>query len=161
LVAEALFRAIGQRPGLRVERRGMNVLVFPDPSIVKSSTFHAADTKGIDVLSGTLRSGIQWTEACCLRIDYRLDRLWLLIDPLVKRFDITDDTPRDAIEQSREFVRQRLASRHNKQANAMIDGWARLIAGDGKSLRLRTFDISDGYDGDFEIMRVSGFSGRA
>jgi len=43
----------------------------------------------------------------------------------------------------------------------MIDGWAKLIAGDTKSLRLRTFDISDGYDGDFEIMRVSGFSGRA
>ena len=161
LIADALFRAIGRRPGLRVERKGLGVLVFPDLNVVKSSTFQTGDTKAVDTLAGTLRSGIRWTEACSLRIDYRLDRLWLLIDPLVKRFDITDDTPQEAIEQSLEFVRERRASRRNRHANAMIDGWAKLIAGDAKSLRLRTFDISDGYDGDFEIMRVSGFSGRA
>ena len=161
LIAEALFRAIDRRPGLRVERRGLSVLVFPDLEIVKSSTFHVNGTKAVDMLAGTLRSGIRWTEACSLRIDYRLDRLWLLIDPLVRRSGLTEDTPPEAIEQSLEFVRQRLAKRHNKQANAMIDGWSKLIAGDAKSLRLRTFEISDGYDGDFEIMRVSGFSGRA
>lgn len=161
LVADALFRAIGRRPGLRVERRGLSVLVFPDLSVVKSSTFHVGDTKAVNTLAGTLRSGIRWTEACSLRIDYRLDQLWLLIDPLVKQLDITDDTPKEAVEQSLEFIRERLASRRNKHVNAMIDGWAKLIAGDAKSLRLRTFDISDGYDGDFEIMRVCGFSGRA
>lgn len=161
LVAEALFRAIGRRPGLRVERRGLSVVVFPDLSVVKSSNFQVGDTKAVDILAGTFRSGIRWTEACSVRIDYRLDRLWLLINPLVKGFDITDDTPQEAIEQSLEFVRERLARRRNKHVNAIIDGWAKLIAGDAKSLRLRTFDISDGYDGDFEIMRVSGFSGRA
>jgi hypothetical protein len=136
-------------------------VVFPDLNVVRSSTFHVGDTKGVDMLAGTFRSGIRWTEACALRIDYRLDRLWLLIDPVVRRFDISEDTPQEAIEQSLEFVRERIASRRNKHVNAMIDGWAKLIAGDDKSLRLRTFEISDGYDGDFEIMRVSGFSGRA
>jgi hypothetical protein len=161
LIGEALFRAIGRRPGLRVERRGVDVLVFPDLNVVKTSHFQVGDTKPLDMVAGTLRSGIRWTEACSLRIDYRLDRLWLLLEPVVKRSEITEDTPSDAIEQSREFVRQRLANRHNKQANAVIDGWSRLIAGPDKSLRIRTFDISDGYDGDFEITHISAFSGRA
>jgi hypothetical protein len=160
LVADALFRAIGRQAGLRCERRGTSVLLIPDPSVVTSSAFNVNGTRAVNTISGTLRLGVSWTEACSLRIDYRLDRLWLLIDPLVKR-TIPEGISEEAIEESREFVRERQASRHNKSANAMIDGWARLIAGDAKSLRLRTFEISDGYDGDFEIMRVSGFSGRA
>ena len=161
LIADALFRAIGRRPGLRVERRGVGVLAFPDPEVVKPAMFHVGGTKPVYSLAGTLDAGIQWTEACSLHIDYRLDKLWLLIDPFVNRTGITENTPVKDIEQSREFVRERMAKRHNNHANAMVDGWARLIAGDTKSLRLRSFDIVDGYDGDFEIMRVSGFSGRA
>lgn len=161
LVADALFRAVGRRPGLCVERQGQSVLVFPDLALVKSNAFQIKDKPVVDQLAGTLRSGIRWIEACSLRIDYRLDRLWLLIEPVVTRFHIPEDASPEAITQSREFVRQRLAARYNKQANAMIDGWSRLIAGNTASLRLRSFEISDGYDGDFEITRVSGFSGRS
>ncbi len=161
LIGDALFKALGYRPGLRCERRGSNVLLFPEPSIVKSSVFHVGDTKAIDYISGRVRgTGITWTEACSLRLDYRLDRLWLLIEPLVER-TIPEGTSEKDVDLSREFVRERQARRHNKAANAMIDGWSRLIAGDASTLRLRSFNISDGYDGDFEMMRVSGFSGVA
>jgi hypothetical protein len=43
----------------------------------------------------------------------------------------------------------------------MIDGWVQLVVGDDATIRLRTFHISDGYDADFEIMRVTAFSGSA
>jgi hypothetical protein len=113
----------------------------------------------VDHISGTVRgTRIAWSEACSIRLDYRLDRLWLLIQPLVKR-TIPEGTSEKDVDLSREFVRERQASRRNKAANAMIDGWSKLIAGDAATLWLRSFDISDGYDGDFEIMRVSGFSG--
>ncbi len=161
LIGDALFRALGRRPGLRCDRRGTNILLFPDVSIVKSSAFHVGDTKAVDHVSGTIRgTDIAWSEACSIRLDHRLDRLWLLIDPVVKR-TVPEGTSEEHIDLSREFVRERKACRLNKAANAMIDGWSRLVAGSGATLRLRSFDISDGYDGDFEIMRVSGFSGAA
>jgi hypothetical protein len=161
LIGDALFKALGCRPGLRCERRGSNVLLFPDPAVVKSSVFHVGDTKAIDYISGTVRgTSITWTEACSLRLDYRLDRLWLLMEPLVRR-TIPEGTSEKDVDLSREFVRERQARRRNKADNPMIDGWSRLIAGDASTLRLRSFNISDGYDGDFELMRVSGFSGVA
>jgi hypothetical protein len=54
--------------------------------------------------------------------------LWLLIEPLVKR-TIPEGTSEKDVDLSREFVRERRASRRNKAAKAMIDGWSRLIAG--------------------------------
>ena len=92
LIADALFRALDRRPGLRCERRGTNVLLFPDAGVVKSSMFHVDDTKAVDYISGTVRgTKITWSEACSIRLDYRLDRLWLLIEPIVKR-NIPDET---------------------------------------------------------------------
>jgi hypothetical protein len=43
----------------------------------------------------------------------------------------------------------------------MLDGWIELIVGSTDSVRLRAFGISDGADADFEIVRTTGFSGRA
>jgi hypothetical protein len=48
----------------------------------------------------------------------------------------------------------------NHHANAMLDGWISLIAGGPSAkFRLRSFDIGDGIDAEFELIRVSGFSG--
>ena len=161
LIRDALFRALERRPGLSLDRRGGDAVIFPDASIIKPSAFQIGDIKPVDYVSATLRrTGITWSEACSIRLDYRLDRLWLLIDPFVKLI-IPEGTPEAEIDVAREFTRERQARRHNKAANAMINGWSRLIAGEDNTLRLRSFDISDGYDGDFELTRVSGFSGFA
>ena len=59
----------------------------------------------------------------------------------------------------REFVRERRARRHNRPANALLEGWISLIVGREASVRLKTFGISDGIDAEFEILRTSAFSG--
>jgi hypothetical protein len=91
-------------------------------------------------------------------VDFRLQGLWLLLGPRID-LDIPEGTPDEAAEEAREFVRERWAVRRNRQANAILDGWIKLIVGDSNLVRLRAFDISDGYDAEFEIMRVTGFSG--
>ena len=93
-------------------------------------------------------------------MDYRLDRLWLLIEPTLS-VALDEETPDDVVELTREFVRERRARRHNRLANAMLDGWISLIVGHEPSARLRTFNIADGIDAEFEILRTSAFSGVA
>ena len=160
IIRDALLRALGKRPGLMLERRGRSSILLPDPAVVTTDIFSAKSLRPIDRLSGTVsQTNIIWTEACGLRLDYRLDRLWLLLEPRVV-LQVVEGTSQNTIEEGREFVRQRRASRHNQVANAILDGWVKLIAGMGSSLRLRTFEIADGIDAEFELTRVSAFSGR-
>ena len=93
-------------------------------------------------------------------MDHRLDRLWLLLEPMVVT-DLADEAPENEVEATREFVRERRARRHNRMANALLDGWISLIFGNEQSVQLRAFDIGDGVNAEFELLRTSAFSGRA
>lgn len=93
-----------------------------------------------------------------LRVDYRLEQLWLLIEPTIAT-DLPTDAPDDIVELTREFVRERRARRHNRLANALLDGWIGLIVGYEQRVRLKAFGIADRIDAEFEILRTSAFSG--
>jgi hypothetical protein len=161
VVRDALFRALGKRPGLKLARGGRSCLLLPDPAAIAPAIFNTDRAKPVDRVAGFVpKTSINWTEACGLRLDYRLDTLWLLLEPRVV-LDVLDGAPPDQLDVAREFVRERRARRHNRLANALLDGWIRLIVGDAASLRLRAFGIGDGIDAEFELMRVSGFSGAA
>ncbi len=159
LVRDALFRAIAGRPGLSLERRHSRVRLRPVPGQVQASIFNTDTAKPVDRVSGVVpRTDIPWSEACGLRVDYRLEQLWLLIEPTVTT-ELPADTSDDIVELTREFVRERRARRHNRFANALLDGWISLIVGREPSVRLKTFGIADGVDAEFEILRTSAFSG--
>lgn len=159
LLRDALFRALGKIQGLRRRRRGRTSLLLLDPAIVNASVFNTDRIKPIDCLSGVVpKTTIGWSEACALRVDYRLDRLWLLLDPIVIT-EVPEETSEEHLELAREFIRERRARRHNRAANAILDGWITLVVGRESSARLRAFDIADGIDAEFELLRTSGFSG--
>ena len=161
LVREALFRAVGGTPNLRLQRRRRTAVLLPDPARVAASVFNAGDVRPVDRVSGVVgRTSVAWSEACLLRMDYRLDQMWVLLEPMVVT-ELPDDAPDDVVETTREFVRERRARRHNRMANALLDGWISLIFGEEQSVRMRTFDIGDGVDAEFELLRTSAFSGRA
>ena len=161
LVREALFRAVGRKPNLRLQRRRRTAVLLPDPARVAASVFNAGNVQPVDQISGTVgRTSVAWSEACLLRMDYRLDQMWVLLEPIVVT-ELTDDAPDEVVETTREFVRERRARRHNRMANALLDGWISLIVGDDQSVQMRTFDIGDGVDAEFELLRTSAFSGRA
>ena len=163
LLRDALFRALGKRPGLRVERRGRTHLLRPDPLSVQPSAFGTDAVRPVDRIAGCVKdTKVAWTEACGLRLDHRLGVLWLLLEPRVV-LDVPEDVPGEQLELARAFVRERLARRRNREANAMLDGWIGLLAGAerGARLRLRAFGCGDGIDAEFEVLLVSGFSGAA
>lgn len=159
LIREALFRALRQRKQIHIVRRGRRVFALPNTELVKPSDFQDGNIKPIDTISGTIgQTGISWSECCDLHLDYKLDRLWLLMEPRIHR-EIPEGATQDQVEQSQEFVRARLAGRFNPKANAMLSSWARLLLGNNQTVTLRSFAISDGIDATFEMSSVTGFSG--
>jgi len=159
LVREALFTAISRQPRVRVERRGRSTFLLPEDGQVDTDVFNSGDVKAVDRIAGVVTgTSVRWSEACRLRIDHRLDRIWLLLEPTILS-DLPDDPPTDLLEATREFTRERRARRHNRMANALLEGWISLICGDEQEVRVRTYDIGDGVDAEFQLLRISGFSG--
>jgi hypothetical protein len=136
LLRDGLFRALGKQPGVILDRRGRSMLLRPDPKIVQPSVFNSNGVKAVDRVAGTItQTSITWSEACGLRLDFRLDRLWLLLEPLVL-LSVPEDVSGNHIEAAREFLRARRAARHNRHANALLDGWVTLIAGSAATCAL-------------------------
>lgn len=159
LIRDALMRALSNRPDIEILRRGWRVFALPNLQTVSPAQFRHGNTNPVDVLTGTIgNTGIRWTECCELRLDYKLDRLWLLMDPRIHRH-IPEEATAEQIDESKEFVRSRLAGRFNPKANAMLSGWASLLLGTDRTVTLRSFGISDGIDATFEMSTVTGFSG--
>lgn len=159
LVQNALMRAVGKRPGLVLQvHKGKFQLATDDT--VPASAFTMGDGTALGTLKGTLAGGIEWIEVCRLRLDYRLDKLWLLCEPRIQLI-VPDTALPEQAEAAREFRRERRAKRRNKDVNALLDAWVKLIAGTTDTIRIKAFSIGDGIDAEFEISRVTGFSGRA
>jgi NAD-dependent SIR2 family protein deacetylase len=170
LLRDSLFRALRSQPGIRIERRGRRVFALADPSLVQPSHFNLDGEKPISKLAGSFGSSkvVKWAEACGLHIDYRLDRIWLLLEPRIILHvpaPLNPDNHTEIAEidkvaaEAREYVRSTRAGRHNKKSNAVLEGWINLIAGNAPSAKLKGFNISDGYDPEFELGRITGFSG--
>jgi hypothetical protein len=139
LIRDALMRALSDRPDIMIFRWGWNVFAFPHPQTVKPDHFRNGSINPVDRLSGMVgNTGIRWTECCELRLDYELDRLWLLMDPRIHRC-IPEGATAEQVEESKGFVRSRLAGRFNPKANAMLSGWARLLLGSDRTITLRSF----------------------
>ncbi len=161
LVRDALFRALADRPGLTLERRRSRVRLRPVPGQVQASVFNTDSAKPVDKVSGLVpKTDVAWSEACGLRVDYRLEQLWLLIEPTVIT-ELTAEASDDIVELTREFVRERRARRHNRLANALLEGWINLIVGRESSVRLRTFGIADGISAPWTRARFGDIVGLA
>jgi len=159
LLRDALVRALGRRETLTIDRRGRRVLLRPALG-VGTAPFNRT-IACVETLTGIVPgTSVAWSEACEIRLDWKLDGLWLLLEPRVV-LELDDGMADDMVAKAKDWVRERRAQRRNKHSNSMLDGWIELIVGTSDSLRLRAFGISDGADADFEIVRTTGFSGRA
>lgn len=109
-------------------------------------------------LAGTVpNTTLGWAEAIRIRLDLKLGRLWLLLEPTIW-IERTDDG--EAGLAGKEFRRERLAQRFNATWNSILDGWVGLVVGSQAEAELRAFGIGDGLDAAFTIGRVTAFSRR-
>jgi hypothetical protein len=157
LLRDAFEVALTNDSGIRIERRRSHSILVP-----KWSDFDDAATSRFraccDSLHGRiLRSEIEWNESLRIKLDYKLGRLWLLLEPTVYVSRSEDETDR---ERSADFIRERLARRYNRLWNGFLDAWTAFLLGDQKERTFRTFGIRDGVDAEFSLGRITGFSRR-
>jgi NAD-dependent SIR2 family protein deacetylase len=175
LVLDALAQALMQGGGLRLERRFGSPLLVADEheaperfSVLRKSL----STSSVDAPLSGISNGYTWHEALELHVEFRLDRLWLVVvptlwidspepdsDSLLSDFTTVAISPEYAA--VREFTRQRLRNRYNAGWNAAITGWVNVLLGANTSKTFKTFDLHrDGSDAVFTIEKDTAHSRR-
>jgi NAD-dependent SIR2 family protein deacetylase len=158
LALDALTLGLGRTQGLRhvLSRRAHQVRVS-DESVDSLSRLRSACRS----LMGTVpRTTLPWAEAATLNLDYRIDQWWLLIVPEIwvpRGGQPTEDgflpqTPAERLAIA-DFTRERRATRYNRDVNAILDAWVRLLCGGLDARVVRTWNLSEaGVDPIFEIV---------
>ena len=159
LLRDALFTAISEASGLELKYRRSETLAVADPNVTPAHRFRGLGNPNAvkGVVDGTC---IEWVEVCGLRLDYRDDRLWLLLDPRTHIVWI-DDTGPEERNKAKDFVRERMARRYNSQSNDLLESWRTILLGADKGdATLTVGPFTNGIGASFTINTVSGFSGR-
>lgn len=157
LLYDALGRAIKRERPVTGTRSAGHYVIAVDPARANEEIFRLL-RKATGAVTGIVpQTQLKWAEAAWIKLEYWLDRLWLLIEPTV-RVERTDD---DALfAQSREFIRARLAGRFNSKWNEMIEAWAHVITGGNQESTLKAFGIGDGVDASFTLSAITAYSRR-
>jgi len=160
LLRDALFAAIADSSSLELKYRRGETLTLADPSVTPVGRFRGlGDPNAVNgIVPGT---SIEWVEVCGLRLDYRDDQLWLLLNPRTHVI-WNDDASLDDRNKAKDFARERMARRYNSQANDLLDSWRTILLGADKGeVTLTTGPFTKGIGASFTINTISGFSGRS
>jgi hypothetical protein len=98
-----------------------------------------------------------WSEAIGIRLEYKLDRLWFLLEPTIK---VHREPGAELDEASLEFIRERLAKRYNRSWAAVLEAWIAVLFRSKGEREFRAFGIADGIDATFTLSSVTAFSRR-
>lgn len=158
LLYEALARALERELPLISDRRGRSHRLVVDPGRADDARFQSLRGAARAITGTVGGTGLTWCEAVEIRLEYRLDRLWLLLDPTIAILRAADEP---LPEQAREFIRERQATRYNRRANELLDAWRDVLFGDEEEAVFRAFGLSDGVDATFKLGRVTAFSYRS
>jgi hypothetical protein len=170
MLAEALAQALARTPGLttvlRAGHRPMLRVKTPSlqdsrpqgtlpPGIKALRAAIAGQVSGF--LSGPQRARLPWAEAVSIGLEL-IDGRWLMLfapDIWVRPSFIAGQDPppgRDeATRQGAEFVRQRVATRYNRQTGAALGAWLQLLVAGGRTVHAFNVGDSDGLDATFTL----------
>ena len=112
---------------------------------------------GLRQAVGQITGTVRWSEAFRFKLEHRLGRLWLLLEPAIWVEQLDDGRLGDAV---RDFRRERLAARYNKNWNAILDAWSHVFTSGAEAAEMCALGIHDGVDAIFKIGRVTAFSAR-
>ena len=157
MLYESLARALARELPLLMTRRRRTYRLVVDSAQIGDATLASLRAASGGLVGAVPGSGRPFAEACDLHLEFRLDRLWLLLEPTVwvggeaGRLDNT----------SKEFIRKRLAARYNRHWNTLLDAWRDLLVGDDGEREVRAFGCADGVDAVFTIGGTTAYTRRA
>ena len=109
-------------------------------------------------LCGTVPgTSAQWAEAVNIRLDYKIARLWLLMEPTIWVSKAQDDGERFTCG---EFIRERKAKRYNKQSDTLLTAWINVLSPGNGTADVEAFGHLPGVSARFTVGKHTAFSRR-
>ena len=152
LLYDALLRSIARRGPLLVSRDHM-LSVDPDRAGEAAlAPLRQATGSLTGVIPGT---ALRWAEAVELRLEARLDRLWLIFEPT-----LSAEPPADAAQRLTrgEFFRARLSGRYNNRSNPLFEAWAALLSSGQTECSAFGLPPGSGFDAVFKIDATTAYA---
>jgi SIR2-like domain len=113
----------------------------------------------LKVITGTIpETDVKWSEGVSIRIEYRLGRLWMLLEPTVQFEKTKNDDERYLCG---DFVRERQARRYNRVADGIFNAWLQVLLPGTQDAEIRAFDGAPGIEARFVISRRTAFTRRS
>jgi len=156
LLYDALVHALTREYGFLADQRGGHPLIFVDPANPGKPSFAALQRCCGQITGVVPKTVSKWAEGTVLRLAYRLNRLWLIVEPTIW---IEQPVPGSA-DLIKGFQRERQATRYNRLWNNLIEAWCETLTQGQDTKTVKAFGISEGMDAEFEIGKISAFSRR-
>ena len=113
----------------------------------------------LKVITGTVpETDVKWSEGVSTRIEYRLGRLWMLLQPTVCFEKTKSDDERYTCG---DFVRERQARRYNRVADSILNAWLQVLLPGTQNAEIRAFHGQPGIEARFVISRRTAFTRRS
>jgi hypothetical protein len=110
----------------------------------------------VKTIAGVIpRTNVEWCEAVSIRMEYRLGRLWMLLEPTVWFGKAESEEERYICG---EFVRERQARRYNRVADAMLNAWLQVLLPGNDNAEIRAFSDVPGIGARFVLSRRTAFA---
>ena len=172
LVFDAFCKALSRHTNLTMEERRDDKYLVADKSEINIAIFNTlassavADTEGI-----VPRTNIKWVEACKIKLDYKLNRYWVILEPRILLY-IENECKEEDITKAKSFIKERTAPRwsqgskvptgYNQVMGSILAGWILIIKSEANasSISLPVLGINDNLDPAFEISFNTVISGK-
>ncbi len=113
----------------------------------------------VQQVSGTVPgANVPWAEAIRVKLEHKLGRLWLLLEPSVWFGECHTD---EQHYKCSDFVRERMAKRYNSQFDSVLDAWIEVIVGNGLKTTITALNDQPGVGAAFTLLKRTGFTRRA
>jgi sugar phosphate isomerase/epimerase len=159
LCYDALATALGrERPLVALKRHRRRHLLVVQSNRTDDPVL-APLREVLDRLSGQVAgTPLAWSEALKLRLEYRFERCWLLVEPTVWVWR-GEDPERRFDQRRKDFVREHHVRRYNREWNALLQAWVDVLTGGAPTAELHAFGLAGeaGIDARFSLGRQTAY----
>jgi NAD-dependent SIR2 family protein deacetylase len=172
LVFDAFCKALSRHTNLTLEERRDDKYLIADKSKINIATFNTLVSSAVSDTEGVVpRTNINWVEACKVKLDYKFNRYWIVLEPRTLLY-VDKASPEEDITKAKSFIKERTAPRwtqgskiptgYNQVMGSILAGWISIIRGgtNSSSISLPVLGINDNIDPVFEVSFNTVISGK-
>ena len=140
------------------KRRGRYLLVLDSTRLTSAQS--SSLKKSLGPLFGEIpKTDIKWSQALKIKLEYRIDRLWVVLEPTFWA-EFTAETPKEHSYAVSDYFREKGATRYNPAWSTILDCWIDFIFSTMPDGALSTFGSTNGADAQFRLGKRTAYTFR-